>query len=409
MRLKRQTKITEEAQFHITVGSAPEVDNTNTDQRHSGFSLDRELRLVKAALLYGDQVTLCSLSTSLLLSLLAIGNLTAKQKLEFLTPLLPTLLKDPINEDVIRNLHIMAQAMDNKQKLSSNQIAFINQLEEKIEEMWAPAQGKFLQYAQEAGAEGLLKAVNSGILKIHILGQKQLRGKPIIKVNNPRKNKPLDKDVIEYMDYIARAVLDRRTYPLFDDMTGNIIQQAINEKKLNVSNIGISRGKQSVLAGALLERLPLFDEATIDEILDIRKELYKPLVRFRKAIIIFSEDMRTAAWDKDFPGEADQLFHKDIAPAVLEIEESLKSTKSLLMFFERVARKPLVGGGVLSVILSQMGALPNLLPSPITVAGGLAAAGLTTLVEYGEILKERKNIEHNQLYFYYRAGKMLQN
>ncbi len=246
-------------------------------------------------------------------------------------------------------------------------------------------------------------------LKFISYGATPVRGKPIIKIpDTVKRSSSNDRMLIEYVDFISRAVASGTTYPLFDDLTGNFIYNAIKEERLTISNIGAARGKHSVLAGNLLERLPLFDEATIDEIIDIRTELSQSLVRFRQAVIGFSEEMKYAAWERDFPAEADQLFHKRIAPTVLEIEEKIKSTRSLANFLERFVKKPLASGasgGVISVMLSDVFAAPELAKYALT--GGLASAAVTTIVEYREILRERHNLAENQLYFYYRAGKLL--
>jgi hypothetical protein len=173
-----------------------------------------------------------------------------------------------------------------------------------------------------------------------------------------------------------------------------------------VPNSSIARGKHSVLAGKLLERLPLFHEATIDEILDIRKELEQPLIRFRSGVIGFSREMQHAGWDKGFPAEADLVFYERVAPAVLEIEEAIKTSKSLLALSNRLLNKPLASGGVLSVLLSQITELPML--ASVALLGGAAAAAATVGSTYYDIVQDRKTAEQNQLYFYYRAGQHLQ-
>jgi len=142
--------------------------------------------------------------------------------------------------------------------------------------------------------------------------------------------------------------------------------------------------------------------------MDIRSELDKPLVNFRQAIIGFAGDIKTVAWDKDFPVEADQVFYQKVAPTILELEERVKQTKSLSNFVARLASRPSASGGTLSVLISQALALPSLASTALTL-GGLVSAGATSVLEYREIIKERREIEQNQLFFYYRAEKLLAN
>jgi hypothetical protein len=96
------------------------------------------------------------------------------------------------------------------------------------------------------------------------------------------------------------------------------------------------------LAGHLLARLPSFEQASIDEIIDIRTELDNPLTRFRGAVIKFSDQIRSASWDQDFTSDAETVFHKEVKPSVLEIEEAIKSNRYLDSLLRKFVDKPLV-------------------------------------------------------------------
>ena len=90
----------------------------------------------------------------------------------------------------------------------------------------------------------------------------------------------------------------------------------------------------------MLQRLPLFDDATVHEVIDIRRELERPLVRFRSAVMTYAESIKSASWDEDFSVEAELVFRQHIEPAVLEIEDSVRSSSSLLsMATRKVADK----------------------------------------------------------------------
>jgi hypothetical protein len=156
----------------------------------------------------------------------------------------------------------------------------------------------------------------------------------------------------------------------------------------------------------LFERLPLFDQATVNEILDIRRELETPLTRFRSSIIRFSDSIRTAAWDEDFSFEADQIFQRDVQPAVLDLEEAVKTNKYLIALLRKVVDKPLTipSASALGILMSKLSALPDI----ASQAFGLASAsGLLAYDAYKDWLKDKRKIEENQLYFYYKAGTLL--
>jgi hypothetical protein len=180
----------------------------------------------------------------------------------------------------------------------------------------------------------------------------------------------------------------------------------LGSKMAKGPGFGIDRGKQTELARYLLERLPLFEKASVAEILGIRKELDKPLARFRGAIINFSEDIKSTPWGRDFPPEADKIYLRDVKPALLDMEEAIQSNKFLTTLIKKLAEKPatLPTGSLFSIAISQFSSLPKELAASLGI--GLASASLI-YEAYDEWARKNQAIEQNKLYFYYGAGKLL--
>ena len=81
--------------------------------------------------------------------------------------------------------------------------------------------------------------------------------------------------------------------------------------------------------------------ATLSEIIDIRRELENPLKRFRKTMLDYSDRISCAPWEEAFNAETDRVFMRDIEPAVLELEEAVKSKPYLQALVGRpVSQKP---------------------------------------------------------------------
>lgn len=368
--------------LHFTVGTSPT----------SELSLHEDLQVLKAALLYADKVKLCSLKTTMLLMVLAMRDLNRKQQVDLLLSLVPVLSKTP--EDAETQVaamqmlkHVLAKKRPNKQELL---------LRAKFQPMLARSWNELRSQVNEmlllAGMDRLLGVIESGLLELHVFGQ----------------SGAWDNDTIikEYVAVLQQTISDGSTYPLFDAEAGDLIRVCLKEGKFEVSEAGIARGKHSGLAASLLERLPLFEDASVDELLDIRRELEPYLVRFRSAIITFSEDIKTASWDADFAFEADQVFQRDVEPAILEIEEAVRSNSYMATLARRFADKPLVvpSGSALAMLMSQLSAVPQVVTQALGVG---ATAGLVAYDAYKEWQKQKQSTERNQLYFYYKAGQLL--
>lgn len=383
--------------FHITVGVYPS----------GSLSLDRDLRLLKAALLYSDKVTLCSITSTLLINLLSLGELDTIGILDYMEFSVKS--NNMIQYGIEPTDETLALIDDIRDRLSGRRYTrkelrpSLNELENQILAIWEPIRRKVEEMADEAGAEGLSSAVESGLVELKVLGIDEFNAEPLGEV--VQSLEPL---AAEFIVFLKNTILDANTYPLFDDQTGDLIKAGVDEGIIAVSDSVIARGKHSILASKLLERLPLFEDASIDEILDVRKELETPLVRFRRSIIEFSESLRTAAWDEEFPLEAEQVFHRDVAPAVLDIEEEVRSNRSLLSLLNRGLRKPAATGGIITVALSQLSALPEL-ALYASLGGTVLATSSVLLSMINDYKEESKQLEQNQLYFYYRAGKLLQS
>jgi hypothetical protein len=359
--------------FHITVGASP---NGSVDLRP-------EIRLLKAALLYADKVKFCSISSVFILSLIqSFGDIGEDDLWSLLLEL-----------DQFRSLKPIVdryQILRSKKLLQGAEIHEFDQLRLQLNKIFEVSKPLFQEYvhklAIDAGADGLISAIDSKLVEIQNF-----------------HNTNIKEWVAEFFDVVGNAVLAKETYPLFDGGTGELINFAFREGKLNPSTLSKSKSKQAGLSSDLLRRLPLFDQASIDEIMDIRRELDKPLVNFRAAIMKFSEEIENESWKEEFPQESEQVFRKYVEPSILEIEDIYNSNNTLMKFALGLSK---VGvPSTLGVLLAQATNLPQITALALGLGvGGTTIAALETRKEW---LEKKHQIEQHQLYFYYRTGEML--
>jgi hypothetical protein len=390
MRLSRLTCLARKAtppdrnQFHITIGASPRSPIPPEE-----VSLEHELQIVKAALLYADEATLYSPTAFLALAVHEVGYYDGDQQMEFLRTIAPNLMTQ-------ENLTIWNEAVAKYERFKGRlpfrfQRAFLDGLFRLIlSRYWKSVRQIANQQAKQLGTFQLLSAVRTGNLQIHHFESREDQ----------------DQIVYEFFNAIATSVSDGSTFPLFDDDSGNLIRLAIKEGYLTVSEVEAIRGRHCALAADLFDRLPLFEAASIDEIVDIRQELNRPLVNFRSAMMSFSDKIKSASWDTDFPHEAQAVFHREIAPAVLEIEAAVRANNALLALWRATTERPLAvtGGSALAIGLSHMNLLPGI------VAGiGVGVGALTATAEWYRNWRQKQDeIEGNQLFFYYRTRKRFQ-
>jgi hypothetical protein len=259
-----------------------------------------------------------------------------------------------------------------------------------------------LEQHQAAGIEGFREAVGSGVLEIHPF--RQTSAEAVIEAmirgrGNLLYGIDLADMLEEYIEQASGALENSATYPLFDDLTGDFVAEAIRAGLISASEASTARGRYSGISADLLQRLPMFETATLSDVLAIGRELEIPLRGFRLAVADFSREIRSAAWEPGFPDEADALFREKVEPAVETIEHDIRENRSLEEFAWRTARYG-AGPGVIGAVVGSMADLTQL----AGVAFGVGSGVVKALAERRD--KARK-IHGNQLYFYYRAGKAL--
>jgi hypothetical protein len=372
----------------MTIGVSPDGSLNQARQ-----VLSNDLRLVKAALLYADHATLCSPASTMILTVLMLAAVPERQQIEVLRSWLSEMAQyrpDGVSlleqlEDYRRlsQLHLAGpltrEELYRLQRMHAHFRSFIPEMVSTVEKI-----------AEDAGAGDIIDAMASGILELHTFDELG------------------DSDALvkEFVTFVSDAVSDAHTHPLFDDRTGMIVKAAIDEGVIQVSEAAVARGKHTALASNLFDRLPLFENASVEEILAIRRELDKPLTNFRSAVIRFSGDIRTAYWDGDFASDCQLVFLREVMPAVQEIEEAMRSNKFVKRLIRGFREKPLsfpAGSGI-AMVMSQFSTLPGLLAQSLGI--GLPAAALA-YDAFEEWREERQQIEQNQLYFYHQARRSL--
>lgn len=390
------TKRGEEDGIHFTVGSAAGHGSSGS------LDLREDLNLAKASLLYADRVKLCSVGSSVLSGIADFEEASSEDRARLVVRFLPDLQPSMSPREIyffeaVVGLRGREEKRKVPRKTRKRILAMVEDQQDELREM-------VVKQHRAAGIDGFREAVASGALEIHPFRQttpEALLEATIRGGGNPVGAVDLADLIEEYLGQAMDAVEDGSTYPLFDDLTGNFIAEAVRHGLLRVSEAAEQRGRYSGLTGDLLRRLPTFEDASLIEILDVRRELEGPLRGFRRAIADYSRDIRSAAWEPGFVEEADLLFREKVEPEVASIEQAVRENRSLEELGQRTMRHGATGATIGAVVgsLSDLSMLAG-------VAMGLGVAGVKALLDQHDKLRELRG---NQLYFYYGARELLKN
>jgi hypothetical protein len=374
----------EQGGLHITIGSTPQVAEIG---QSSKIVFENDLRMVKAALLYANHATLCSVTSSALLELVAMQDVPREKRVSYIKEMASWMGDDEAARLLTEMIALFEQ---------SNDPMWANFLEETLADGWNTVKEHVNNFLRDGGGEGILRAIESGLLKVHHFDAALRRAVQ----ETERRN-----FIIEYVAVVGASVANAHTYPLFDEDTSEIIGAGIQAGLFSAPDSAVERGKEVRLAADLLARLPLFPQATIKETLDIRRELEPHLKRFQSAIIKFSEAIKTASWDKDFAHDADLVLRRDVEPAIQNIEEEVKANKFIRKLLRKFVDKPMAipVGSALALAMSNI-PLPGI---ALLAAGGVVGGGTALHDAHEEWSKKMREIQQNNLFFYYRTKGLL--
>lgn len=227
-----------------------------------------------------------------------------------------------------------------------------------------------------------MKAVDSGVA--------ELQG---FQVTDP------EEAVRSFVEQITTAVLSGETYPLLDAGTGELLSKLIADPDAQSS--AAVAGRHVHLAAHLFERLPIFERASVSELLDIRSELQKPLVRFRSAMLASAEKIASAPWEKGFSREAETLILRDVEPSVLELEELVRDARLRKHILTTVAEGDwkLTAAGTFALGVTHLAGAPGLVSA-------MMGASMPVVPLVSRIVSNWRaaygKAEGHPLYFYYQ-------
>lgn len=223
----------------------------------------------------------------------------------------------------------------------------------------------------------------------------------------------LQRAMREELAAMLSVFASRQTYfPFFDDFLSgwahrlNEILDELPKDGRSAIRSTMDRAKHAQLVSDLFERLPQLGDVPFDELVEIRRELEQPLVRFRSGMLKISRDIQSEPWTSDFPHEVSLLVSQEIAPALLDIEEQVKANTYVERLSRKLLREPLdvAKSSAIGLGVGTLASLPAAMSAALGV--GLGAA-ITAYEVFNQWEEANKQVRRNNMYFYYAARQKL--
>lgn len=377
--------------MNFTIGIAPSMTN-----------IENDMRFIKSTLLYADTITLISPIAYIYFQLTDESDRKTEQSyIKLLQKVLP--FCESFNPERIMELSPIIKNYS-KVILSKNykSMPYIYRAKNKkmLKQFGEGVTETVTNMLGEVNCTSLKKLVNEGKIKLYDF-------------KNPINNS--DDFITEFFNTLKYAITNQATFPLFDEESNNLINAAIKDNIITLNDNNEFNIKHSALTNNLLLALPSFEYATVDEIIDIRKELDKPLVRFRSKMLEYNKEIQSMPWDDTFKHESYMLYQQHIAPSILELDEMTKENKFIknLSYNLLTDDSFIKGTGGLIISIVAAGAISSFMDAVSTDTAILSTGGTYAASKIAKTFKEynekQNEVKKKDMYFYYKAGNVLQN
>lgn len=312
----------------------------------SALSIAPELDLVKAALLYGDKVTLISPVTTMLLRVEDLKQFSPREQIDLLRRVAPILMPADQAPDFQQGLAqieglLSSPGRDGSWRKQLLRMQILQQFE-PIRQRLADA---VEDIGDQAGLNQLARARAQGLVRIESADPGDAMDLLVsciaaakLAETGEKQVDPHTNQIVEtFVEKLSRHLSSGREYLIFDQPVANLTEAAIREGLFSPAKGSTGRSAQAMGASALMGRLPTFPNATVDDVLDIRMALAPSLTPFRSAMATISKTFTSAAWESDFADEVHDVWVERVLPAVEAIDASVRDDTSLLSLAAGIA------------------------------------------------------------------------
>jgi hypothetical protein len=382
------------ADLHVTLGASI-IENP----AHIWDVVQHDVRMVKAALLYADRITLVSSQTATTFELIRLDwdSLTREQQREALVEYFRSergaryvdpVIADSVRTDLDKYLRLTSRS---RIALSRKQRQHVQMFERYLDGQRETMSNYYRTRAEQTGITELADLQRRGLLEIY-------------KFEHDLEDH--EACAYEFADTLIAAIESLSSYLMFDDDAAAVIRERLAELETMPTEQSIVRARETGFAADLLDRLPNLENATVSEIVQLRDELRAPLTRFRAAMVAFSKREGAEPWTEDFLREAESVFRSEVAPSVEELDQKLHDTGFVTELFNRLTSTGLPGSGVsaIGVGLTPASEFYKAILFAATLGVVTIASARLAFRDYKEKLAA---IQRTEMYFFYKASREL--
>lgn len=325
--------------------------------------------LVKAALLYSDKVQLFSYGAVMMEQLRWAGEASLEKLLEFLATQSDQVLRefglDPMlsvnmsNADR-RRLRRRARAISPALTDDLTRILFLFEQARDVDSR-AIYEGSGLGELEVLLEQGLMSLAPDGFA----LGD------------------GVDAHPKVYTAALRALLTNHSVHPLFDTAMSAKVSALVESGRIRPSPLVVKHAGVAAAGTGLIQRLPVFPYAKLDDVLDARDQLREPLSSYRKGMAEYAKKLEASPFDNArLKAELDDLWRDEVEIHLGNLRDSLRVTKLVFSAAKDALAdtKSVVSGGMAAAATIILGVADltalTAAAAPAVAAGAVKAINL---------------------------------
>jgi hypothetical protein len=194
---------------------------------------------------------------------------------------------------------------------------------------------------------------------------------------------------------------------VFDDRVSALTRELMDHQLVDTPPSNVLRSQEGAVGTGMIARLPVIPAAPIDELIDLRHDLRRPLSRYRAAVLRMAASLEAEAFSQAGADEIDVLWTRDVHPAISEIEDELidhSLSREVAKSLKVSAFKLVTGGTAIFLALDHAESLEKLVNAAISAAGPVVSAvglGANASTEHNRKMKRK------EFYYLYAVNERL--
>lgn len=210
-----------------------------------------------------------------------------------------------------------------------------------------------------------------------------------------------------WLELLKGLLQDPATRLLFDDHVSELVRSLKGGGEVEPQQLTLKHAGEAAVGSGLIARLPTLPTAPIGELLDLRRDLERPLVRYRAAVARLADRLAYHPFSRESVAEIDDLWTREVAPALVEIEEGFvehglvrEVARTIGADLKRLIRE----GAALYVGLGTVASVSGWIASTAAVAGPAAEAAARAAMATH---RARRELMGRELYYLYGANRRM--